>query len=75
MENFGRVTATKFKKQPHKLLSFASIIASSTLVTLKWEYIQGKIMQFRSPCYESEANLSKKFRPGNPPGVVIWERL
>ena len=58
----------------HKLVSLAAVVALWTLVTLliklirillKWKY-KTKIMPFLKLCCESEAILSKKFRPGYP---------
>ena len=57
---------------PHKLVSLTTIIALSTLLTLlikliqillEGKCIQGKIISYWPPCYESEAILSKKFCP------------
>ena len=41
----------------------------------KWKYRQHKIMPFRPLCCESEAILSKKFRPGPPRQECSYERI
>ena len=64
---------------PHKQVSFATVIALSTLITLliklirillKWKCIHGKIMPFWPPSFEGEANLSKTFSSRQPGWIV-----
>ena len=68
----------------HKLILFATVRTLWTLVTLliklfcillKWKYIQDQIIPFWPPSGESEAILSKMFRPGHRAGVFIWENF
>ena len=39
------------------------------------KYKQGEIIPFCPLCCESEAILSKTFRPGNRDGVFIWKNF
>ena len=69
------------KMVEHKLVLFSTVIALWTLVTLLIKLIRillkngssykTKIMPFWPLCCESEAILSKKFRPDHRAGVFI----
>ena len=80
MGNFIRSTGMNSrnttKMVEHKLVSFATVIALWTLVTSVIKLIHillYQIIPFWPLCCESEAILSKQFRPGHWAGVFIWE--
>ena len=85
MWNFSQVNRDEIQKNKtkmvkHKLVSFATVVTLWTLLTwlvkllrilLKWKYMQDKNY---ATC-ESEAILSKKFRPGYPDWGVHMGKL
>ena len=56
-----------------RLSTLVTLMIKLIQIILKWEFIHGKIMPFWPPSFESEANLSKTFCPGNWAAVFIWE--